>query len=203
MRGTVLPAKPRRHRSTWRRHDAAPPPSRKVSNRTVGKSYAAPDGKVFRPSLFVTLTCPSYGRVTSDGTPVDPGAYDYMRAARDALHFAALFDRFIQNLRRYCGYDVQYFAAVEPQRRSNPPRSSRSSGMSGAKSGMSERLLTVAEAAEVLRTSERFPRRLIAERRIRFARIGRHVRIPESALREFIAAGLVEPITTRRRRRAA
>ena len=75
--------------------------------------------------------------------------------------------------------------------------------MSGAKSGMSERLLTVAEAAEVLRTSERFPRRLIAERRIRFTRIGRHVRIPESALREFIAAGLVEPITTRKRGRAA
>ena len=75
--------------------------------------------------------------------------------------------------------------------------------MSGVRSGMSERLLTVAEAAEVLRTSERFPRRLIAERRIRFTRIGRHVRIPESALREFIAAGLVEPITTRRRGRAA
>lgn len=63
-----------------------------------------------------------------------------------------------------------------------------------------ERLLTVAEAAEVLRTSERFPRRLIAERRIRFTRIGRHVRIPESALREFIAAGQVEPLTPRKRR---
>jgi excisionase family DNA binding protein len=74
--------------------------------------------------------------------------------------------------------------------------------MSGAKSGMSERLLTVAEAAEVLRTSERFPRRLIAERRVRFTRIGRHVRIPESALQEFIAAGLVEPITRRRGRAA-
>ncbi len=37
---------------------------------------------------------------------------------------------------------------------------------------MSERLPTVAEAAEVLRISERFPRRLIAERRIRFTRIG-------------------------------
>ena len=59
--------------------------------------------------------------------------------------------------------------------------------------GTPERLLTVAEAAELLRTSERFPRRLIAERRIRFTRIGRHVRIPESALTEFIAAGLVEP----------
>lgn len=65
-----------------------------------------------------------------------------------------------------------------------------------------ERLLTVAEVAEVLRTSERFPRRLIAERRIRFTRVGRHVRIPESALREYIAAGLVEPITTKRRKAA-
>ena len=39
---------------------------------------------------------------------------------RDALSFAALFDRFIQNLRRYLGHDVQYFAAVEPQRRLAP-----------------------------------------------------------------------------------
>jgi excisionase family DNA binding protein len=46
----------------------------------------------------------------------------------------------------------------------------------------------------MLATGERFPRRLIAERRIRFVRVGRHVRIPESALREFIAAGLVEPM---------
>lgn len=58
-----------------------------------------------------------------------------------------------------------------------------------------ERLLTVAEAAEYLNTSQRFPRRLIAERRIRFVKLGRFVRIPESALREFIAAGLVEPMT--------
>jgi excisionase family DNA binding protein len=56
-------------------------------------------------------------------------------------------------------------------------------------------LLTVTEAAELLKTSERFPRRLIAERRIRFVKVGRFVRIPESALREFIAAGLVEPMT--------
>jgi len=60
-----------------------------------------------------------------------------------------------------------------------------------------ERLLTVGEVAELLGTSERFPRRLIAERRIRFVRVGRHVRIPESAVREFIAAGLVEPVRVR------
>jgi len=65
-----------------------------------------------------------------------------------------------------------------------------------------DRLLTVAEAAELLNTSPRFPRRLIEERRIRFVRYGkRHVRIPESALREFIAAGLVEPVTVRGRSR--
>lgn len=66
----------------------------------------------------------------------------------------------------------------------------------------SERLYTVAEAAEILRTSERFPRRLIAERRIRFTRVGRHVRIPESALTEFISAGYVEPVTRLRRKAA-
>ncbi|GIH91180.1 helix-turn-helix domain-containing protein [Planobispora siamensis] len=65
------------------------------------------------------------------------------------------------------------------------------------------RLLTVEEAAERLNTSVRFPRRLIEERRIAFIHVGRNVRIPEAALEAFIAAGLVEPITTTRRRRAA
>ncbi len=120
MRGNVLPNQSRRHRSTRRRQDAAPLPRRAVSNRTVGKTYTAPDGKTFRPSMFVTLTCPSYGRVGKDGAPTDPDTYDYRRAARDALHFAALFDRFIQNLRRFCGYDLQYFAAIEPQKRLAP-----------------------------------------------------------------------------------
>jgi hypothetical protein len=121
IRGKAAPDRPaRRHRSTRRRHDAPDLPRRKVSPRTAGKTYTAPDGKTFRPSLFVTLTCPSYGRVGEDGTPVDPAAYDYDRAARDALAFAALFDRFIQNLRRYLGYDAQYFAAIEPQRRLAP-----------------------------------------------------------------------------------
>jgi len=69
----------------------------------------------------------------------------------------------------------------------------------GKESMRLERLMTVAQAAELVNTSERFWRRMIAERRIRFVRVGRHVRIPESALREFIAAGLVEPVTLRRR----
>jgi len=121
MRGRVLPARPqRRHRSTRRRQDAPPLPKRPVDPRTVGKTYTTTDGKTFRPSLFITLTCPSYGRVKNDGTPANPAEYDYTAAARDALHFAALFDRFMQNLRRFVGYDIQYFAAVEPQRRIAP-----------------------------------------------------------------------------------
>ena len=121
MRGNVLPARSqRRHRSTRRRQDTAPLPKRAVDPRTVGKAYTTPDGKTFRPSLFITLTCPSYGRVKADGTPADPDGYDYTSAARDALHFAALFDRFMQNLRRFVGYDIQYFAAIEPQRRLAP-----------------------------------------------------------------------------------
>jgi excisionase family DNA binding protein len=69
-----------------------------------------------------------------------------------------------------------------------------------------DRLLTLEEAAEVLGTKPRFTRRLVAERRIRFTRVGRHIRIPESALREFINAGMVEPATPwahRRNGRAA
>ncbi|MEU6745973.1 replication initiator [Spirillospora sp. NPDC046719] len=113
-------ARGRRTRSTRRRQDAPNLPRRPVDSRTVGKVFRGKDGKTFRPSLFLTLTLDSYGRVRSDGTPVDPDTYDYTRAARDALHFSKLVDRFVQNLRRFVGYDVQYFAAVEPQRRLAP-----------------------------------------------------------------------------------
>jgi hypothetical protein len=110
----------RRSRSTRRRQDAAPLPARRIAPRTVGKVYTAPDGKRYRPSMFITLTCDSYGKVNDDGTPADPAGYDYTRAARDAIHFAALFDRFIQNLRRVLGYEAQYFGGVEPQKRLAP-----------------------------------------------------------------------------------
>lgn len=63
-----------------------------------------------------------------------------------------------------------------------------------------DRLLTTEEAAEMLNTKPRFARRLIEERRIRFTRVGRHVRIPESAVRELIDAGMVEPMISARRR---
>ena len=57
-------------------------------------------------------------------------------------------------------------------------------------------LLTVEAAAKRLSTSPRFIRRLIAERRIEFVKVGRHVRISESALSDFIDAGRVEPMTS-------
>jgi hypothetical protein len=55
--------KGRRVRSTRRRQDAAPLPKRKVLPRTVGRVFTAPDGKSYRPSMFLTLTCDSYGKV--------------------------------------------------------------------------------------------------------------------------------------------
>ncbi|MFF1438585.1 excisionase family DNA-binding protein [Streptomyces sp. NPDC058295] len=58
---------------------------------------------------------------------------------------------------------------------------------------MNERYLSVDQVAELLGTTVRFPRRLIEERRITYVKVGRHVRIPESALREFIAANTVKP----------
>ncbi|MFI5583756.1 replication initiator [Amycolatopsis sp. NPDC051758] len=119
MRGRLptldVPTKRAVKRSTRRRQDAPNLPRQKVAKTTVGREYA---GK-FRPSMFVTLTCDTYGPVR-DGAPVDPARYDYRRAARDAVHFSALVDRWWQNLRRVVGWDAQYFATVEPQKRTAP-----------------------------------------------------------------------------------
>lgn len=60
-----------------------------------------------------------------------------------------------------------------------------------------EKLLTVDEVASMLGTTARFPRRLIAERRIRFVRVGRHVRIPQRELEAFVEAGTVQPVPAR------
>jgi Replication initiator protein, pSAM2 len=114
------PESARRVRSTRRRQDAPDLPRVPAEDRTIGRVFNAPCGKTYRPSMFVTLTLGSYGRVTAEGVPVDPSRYDYRRAALDALHFPKLVDRFWQNLRRCAGYQVQYFATIEPQRRLAP-----------------------------------------------------------------------------------
>ncbi|WP_441247331.1 tyrosine-type recombinase/integrase [Kitasatospora sp. McL0602] len=73
-----------------------------------------------------------------------------------------------------------------------------------------DQLLTVEEAAKLLGTwetsGERFPRRLITERRIAFVKVGHHVRIPARAIADYIVANTVKPdVSTRqnisRRRR--
>lgn len=55
-------------------------------------------------------------------------------------------------------------------------------------------LLTLDQAGERLGTGVRFARRLVAERRIRFVKLGRHVRIPADALQEFIDQSTVQPM---------
>jgi hypothetical protein len=111
----------RRTRSTRRRQDAPDLPKKAMAKTTLGQTFTGNGGTVYRPSMFVTVTLPSYGRVNrTTGVPVTPERYDYRAAARDAIHFSRLLDRLVQNLRRVAGYDVQYFATIEPQRRLAP-----------------------------------------------------------------------------------
>jgi excisionase family DNA binding protein len=59
-----------------------------------------------------------------------------------------------------------------------------------------DQLLTVEAAGERMSTSVRFVRRLIAERRIAFVKLGRHVRIAEADIAAFIDARRVDPLST-------
>ena len=67
---------------------------------------------------------------------------------------------------------------------------------------MAPPLLDVQEVARRLGTEPRFVRRLIAERRIEYHKLGRHVRISEPALVAFIKAGRVEAVGRSRGRAA-
>jgi excisionase family DNA binding protein len=60
---------------------------------------------------------------------------------------------------------------------------------------MTPRYLSVPEAAEYLNTSVRFIRRLIAERRVAFHKLGKHIRFAVSDLDSYVAAGRIEPIS--------
>jgi excisionase family DNA binding protein len=55
-------------------------------------------------------------------------------------------------------------------------------------------LLSVEDAAMELGTTVRFVRRLVHERRIRFHKIGKFVRIARGDLEAFISAGEVPPL---------
>ena len=58
-----------------------------------------------------------------------------------------------------------------------------------------ERLLTREEAAEALNVTLRFVTRCVQERRIRYVRVGRMVRIPESAIHEYLHCHSVAALT--------
>ncbi len=69
LRGRVAPPRPepgqgrrasqRRNRSTRRRQDAPQLPRRKVTARTIGRTFEGNHGRIFRPSTFITLTLDS------------------------------------------------------------------------------------------------------------------------------------------------
>jgi excisionase family DNA binding protein len=58
-----------------------------------------------------------------------------------------------------------------------------------------DELLTVSELALVLKVEVRFVRRLVAERRIPFVKVGKYVRFCRQDVTDFITSGRVEPIT--------
>ena len=90
--------------STKRRQDAPDLPKKTMAKTTLGRTFTGNGGTVYRPSMFVTVTLPSYGRVDrTTGVPEHPDRYDYQSAARDAIHFSRLLDRLVQNLRRVAG----------------------------------------------------------------------------------------------------
>jgi excisionase family DNA binding protein len=59
-----------------------------------------------------------------------------------------------------------------------------------------DEVLTIEQAADRIKMSERYVRRLIAERRIPFHKLGRSVRIKAVDLAAHVDAGRVESITT-------
>jgi excisionase family DNA binding protein len=71
-------------------------------------------------------------------------------------------------------------------RRSAIPPVSAQTLRTGKEATAPDCLLTVEEAAQRLGTGVRFIRRLITERRIRYVKLGKPVRIPESALTAYI-----------------
>ena len=90
-------------------------------------------------------------------------------------------------------YDRALLAAAGPpgERSRNFGNSARS--LDRGRIDMKTKYLTVEEAAVYLNTAVRFVRRLIAERRIAFHKLGAHVRLALGDLDAFVQAGRVEP----------
>jgi excisionase family DNA binding protein len=64
-----------------------------------------------------------------------------------------------------------------------------------------EELLTGDEVAERLKTTPRFVRRLVAERRIEYVKVGRLVRFSPGAVAEYVERNKVVPIDRTKVRR--
>lgn len=60
---------------------------------------------------------------------------------------------------------------------------------------MTDELLTTDEVAARLRATPRFVRRLVAERRITFVKVGRLVRFEPDAVTAYIATHRVQPVS--------
>jgi excisionase family DNA binding protein len=63
-----------------------------------------------------------------------------------------------------------------------------------------ELLLTKPEAAAALNVPLRFVERMVTERRIRFVKLGRYIRIPESAVEDALTSGTVAELQMSPRR---
>ena len=68
---------------------------------------------------------------------------------------------------------------------------------------MPRRLLDVEGAAEYLSVTPRFIRRLVAERRVPFVKLGRHLRFDPSDLDRFVDAGRVDAAGGQRARQGS
>jgi len=71
----------------------------------------------------------------------------------------------------------------------------RASTNAGGPTIVDDELMTVNEVAAHLKTEVRFVRRLIAERRIPFHKVGKYVRFYRADVDAFIASGRVEAIS--------
>ena len=87
---------------------------------------------------------------------------------------------------------AQLAAGEPPGMRSATRRGQRERGEGG-------RLLSIAEAAEVMGTPERFVRASSRNVQITYPKIGNHVRITDADVQAFVLAGRVEPTRVRRR----
>jgi excisionase family DNA binding protein len=81
------------------------------------------------------------------------------------------------------------------KRKGERPMAVRPRVAASVASALPEELLTIEEAAVRINMSVRYVRRLVAERRIVFYRLGRAVRFASADLAAFVQAGRVEPMT--------